>query len=92
MTRKDAAGYDTLAWALHAAGRDAEARMYSDRALAISKVDPRFEWHAAAIAAGLGQRARSVTLLAHLLGQSPRFDPLQARRAAALLQKLRSAR
>ena len=91
-TRKDAAGYDALAWALHAAGRDGEARLYSDRALAVSTVDPRFEWHAAAIAAALGQRARSVTLLAHLLAQSPRFDPLQARRAAALLQKLRSAR
>jgi len=90
--RKDAAGYDALAWVLHAAGRDAQARTYSDHALAVSPVDPRFEWHAAAIAAALGQRTRAVTLLTDLLARSPNFDPLQSRHAAALLASLRTAR
>jgi len=90
--RRDAAGYDALAWALHAAGRDDEARSYSDRALGVSPVDPRFEWHAAAISAALGQRARAVELLTGLLQRSPYFDPLQGTRAAALLATLRDAR
>ena len=92
VSRRDAAGYDTLAWALHAAGRNAEARRWSDNALSISGVDPRFEWHAAAIAAALGERTRAVTLLTRLLAQSPHFDPLQSRRAAALLHHLVATR
>lgn len=90
--RHDAAGYDALAWALHVAGRDGEARGYSDRALAITAVDPRFEWHAAAIAAAMGRHDRAVGLLTDLLHRSPRFDPLQAMRAAALLATLRTTR
>ena len=91
-TRKDAAGFDALGWALHAAGRDREARACSDRALAVSSVDPRFRWHAAAIAAALGQRDRAVALLTQLLAQSPHFDPLQSRHALALLNSLRGVR
>ena len=90
--RQDGAGYDALGWALHAAGRDRAAKAYSDRALAINGQDPRFEWHAAAIAAGLGQRSRAVALLTDLLHRSAHFDPLQSRRAAALLASLRGAR
>ena len=90
--RRDAAGYDALAWALHAAGRDPEARPYSDRALAVSAVDPRFEWHAAAIAAGLGDRSRATALLTDLLHRTSQFDPLQSRRAASLLRALEMGR
>ena len=46
----------------------------------------------AAIAAALAQRTRAITLLTGLLAQSPRFDPLQSRRAVALLASLRPAR
>jgi tetratricopeptide (TPR) repeat protein len=91
-TRRDAAGYDALAWALHAGGRDREARLASDHALSVSAVDPRFEWHAAAIAAGLGDRARAVALLTDVLHRTPRFDPLQSRRAASLLRSLETGR
>ena len=91
-TRRDAAGYDALAWALHAAGRDREARGYSDRALAISAADPRFAWHAAAIAAGLGDRSRAITLLSAVLQRTPHFDPLPSRRAATLLRGLEAGR
>src|SRR4051812_40326123 len=73
IVRQDAAGYDALAWALHAAGRDRAARVQSDRALAVNSADPRFQWHAAAIAVALGQRARAITLLTDLSAQSPRF-------------------
>jgi tetratricopeptide (TPR) repeat protein len=92
VTRKDAAGYDALAWALHAVGRDRAAQLSSDHALTVDAADPRFEWHAAAIAASLGQRARALALLTDLLHRSPHFDPLQSRRAAALLASLRGNR
>lgn len=91
VTRHDAAGYDALAWALHAAGQDAQARGYSDHALSISAVDPRFEWHAAAIAVALGDKARARMLLTDVLHRTPVFDPLQSRHAAALLASLGGA-
>lgn len=92
QVRKDAAGYDALGWALHAAGRDRDAQVCADRALGINGQDPRFAWHAAAIAAALGQRERAVALLTDLLRRSPHFDPLQSRRAVSLLDSLRGTR
>jgi tetratricopeptide (TPR) repeat protein len=54
-TRRDVYGYDLLAWALHRAHRDGEARMAMDRALALGTDDPQLRAHAAAIAAALDQ-------------------------------------
>jgi predicted Zn-dependent protease len=53
-TRRDIYGYDLLAWALHQAHRDREARAAMARALALGTDDPQLRAHAAAIAAALG--------------------------------------
>lgn len=90
--RHDGAGYDAAAWALHAAGQNARASALAAVAVRIDSRDPRFLWHAGAIAAALGQRSRAVTLIARALSQSPHFDPLQAQRAARLLDQLRGTR
>jgi tetratricopeptide (TPR) repeat protein len=52
-TRRDVYGYDLLAWALHRAGRDAEARVAMQRALAWGTRDPQLLRHAAAIGGAL---------------------------------------
>ena len=54
-TRTDVYGYDLLAWALHRAHRDGEARAAMTRALALGTDDPQLRAHAAAIAQGLGE-------------------------------------
>jgi len=48
-TRRDVYGYDLLAWALHKAGRDGEARAAMDAALAQGTKDPLLLRHAAEI-------------------------------------------
>ena len=48
-TRRDVYGYDVLAWALHKAGRDAEARVPMAAALAQGTQDPQLFYHAAMI-------------------------------------------
>ena len=48
-TRRDVYGYDLLAWALHLAGRDIEARVAVRQALAWGTKDPQLLGHAAAI-------------------------------------------
>lgn len=86
--RADGGAYDAAAWALHAAGQDERAATFAATALRIDPNDPRFGWHAGAIAAALGQRSRAIELIRHALAQSPNFDPLPARRAARLLGEL----
>lgn len=51
VTRHDIYGYDLLAWALHQAHRDGEARVAMARALALGSDDPLLSAHGAAIAA-----------------------------------------
>jgi len=48
-TRRDVYGYDLLAWALHKAGRDPEARVEMRRALVWGTQDPQLLRHAAEI-------------------------------------------
>jgi tetratricopeptide (TPR) repeat protein len=54
-TRRDVYGFDLLAWALHKAHRDHEAKHAMDRALELGTVDPQLRRHAGAIAAALGE-------------------------------------
>ena len=83
--RKDGFGYDTYAWTLLAAGRVAEARAASDRALTFGIPDARVHYHAGMIAKAQGDDARAKHELRAALRLSPHFDPLQARRARAAL-------
>jgi tetratricopeptide (TPR) repeat protein len=55
-TRQDIYGYDALAWALHASGRDAEAREAMRHALALGTRDAMLFYHAGAIDHALGRR------------------------------------
>ena len=49
QVRRDVHGYDVYAWALHKAGRDAEARVAMRQALRLGTEDRLLEAHAKAI-------------------------------------------
>lgn len=55
-TRQDIYGYDALAWALHASGRDRAARDAMSHALALGTQDAMLFYHAAMIDHALGRR------------------------------------
>lgn len=76
---------DAYAWALHRAGRDAEARLAIDRALSHGTPDPRFAFHAGAIRLAQGEREAGTALLRRALALNPAFDPLAATEARTLL-------
>jgi tetratricopeptide (TPR) repeat protein len=57
-TRHDVYGYDLLAWALHREGRDAEARVAMNKALAQHTEDPQLVRHAKAIDAAIAPASR----------------------------------
>jgi tetratricopeptide (TPR) repeat protein len=79
---------DTLAWALHAAGRDAEALPYARRAAAGGARPAEYAYHLGMIHLALGDRAAARTSLAQALTINPHFSPLDAptaRRALAAL-------
>lgn len=54
--RRDVFTLDAYAWALHRNGRHAEARRHIDEALKVGLRDPRFLYHAGAIALAQGDR------------------------------------
>ena len=87
--RKDAYGYDALAWALLAAGRPADAQANMTLALAFGTKDARLEYHAGMIALALGDTARARSELEAALALDPGFDPLQAAHARQALASIR---
>jgi len=79
---------DTLAWSLHAAGRDAEALPYARRAVSRGSRAAEYAYHLGMIYLALGDRAAARTELARALAVNPHFSPLDAptaRRALAAL-------
>lgn len=86
--RRDVYGYDADAWALYENGRYQEARDAEGQALAVGTVDPKLLYHAGMIAKALGDTVGARSDLSQALRISPRFDPLQARRARAALGQL----
>jgi tetratricopeptide (TPR) repeat protein len=62
--RADVFTLDTLAWALHAAGRVEDARAASARAMAQGTQDARLFYHAGVIAAAAGHRQEAARWLA----------------------------
>jgi tetratricopeptide (TPR) repeat protein len=76
---------DTLAWSLHAAGRDAEALTYARRAGAHPA---SYAYHLALIHLALGDRTAARAELSRALATNPYFSPADAptaRRALAAL-------
>jgi tetratricopeptide (TPR) repeat protein len=70
-TRHDIYGYDVLAWALHASGRDREAREAMSHALALGTQDAMLFYHAAVIDRALGKRDIAAKELEHARTLNP---------------------
>jgi tetratricopeptide (TPR) repeat protein len=88
-TRRDVYGWDLLAWALHHQGKDAEARRAMAQALRLGTRDAQLLYHAGMIEHALGNDARAAGLLRGALDVDPRFHPLHAREAGAVLRAIR---
>jgi tetratricopeptide (TPR) repeat protein len=80
---------DAYSWALHAAGRRADAARLSRQAMKLGSRDPSFLYHAGMIAHSAGRAGRARALLGALLRQAPRFSALYAPRARHALRELR---
>jgi tetratricopeptide (TPR) repeat protein len=76
---------DALAWALHRAGQTVEAEKYAAQILRLGTPDPTLLYHAGAIRVASGKAAEGYELVEHALRLSPRFDPIEADAALALL-------
>jgi Flp pilus assembly protein TadD len=77
---------DACAWALHRAGRPAEARAASDRALRLGTPDARLFYHAGAIRLAAGETSSGRALVARALALNPAFDRTGAAEARRLLE------
>ncbi|MGC9670774.1 hypothetical protein ACNTMW_30030 [Planosporangium sp. 12N6] len=79
---------DTLAWALHAAGRDAEALGYAQRVAATGARAAGYAYHLGMIELALGQRDAARADLGRALRTNPTFSPVDAPAARAALAGL----
>lgn len=79
---------DAMAWALHAAGRDEEALVHADAALALGVRPASFLYHRGVIAAALGRADQARADLQASLEQDPWSSPLQVQRVRAALAAL----
>ena len=85
VTRKDVYGYDALAWALHTAGREAEALDNARLALASGTQDARLLIHAGLIELANGLDAEGQAHLRAGLALNPSFSVLVIEQARALV-------
>ncbi|MBM2620259.1 tetratricopeptide repeat protein [Actinoplanes sp. LDG1-06] len=79
---------DVLAQALHAAGRDSEARPYAEKALAASPHNAAFAFHLAQTQLALGDQAAARLSLTKVRALNPYFSPSDGPVAARLLTDL----
>jgi tetratricopeptide (TPR) repeat protein len=86
--RQDIFTMDAVAWAAFRAGRLARAVEASRLALRTGSRDRAILYHAAAIAAAAGERARAKALVTDALDGHPTFDLVLATEARALLASL----
>lgn len=80
---------DALAWALHRAGRDAEALPLAEQAAAPGRRDATTDAHYGLILAALGRTDEAVAVLDRALATNPYFSPLLAVEARQTLESLR---
>jgi tetratricopeptide (TPR) repeat protein len=83
---------EALAWALHRAGRDAEALPLIERAGALGRRDAVLDFRRGMILAGLGRTGDAVAALETALTTNPHFSPLHAPAARRALETLRGGR
>ncbi len=86
--RQNIDSQDALAWALHSAGRDAEALPLARQATALGGRNALFLYHRGEIEAALGMTDDARATLAEALDTNPYFSPLLAPRAVELLDSL----
>jgi len=86
--RQDVAAWDTLGWALYAAGDYESARDAADRALAYGSRDPRFLYHSGMIAVAQGDLERARSELSAALEINPRFQPVEGAVAEETLRRI----
>jgi tetratricopeptide (TPR) repeat protein len=79
---------DAVAWALHRAGRDEDARRWTGRALRLGTHDPLLRYHAGAIEAALGDTKAAREDLRAALATDPGFSATGAAEARDLLASL----
>ena len=79
---------DALGWALHAAGRDAEALAHADAALSLGVKPASFLFHRGMILAELGRTDAATADLKAALATNPHFSILHAKTARDTLAKL----
>ena len=73
-TRRDIYGFDVVAWALHASGRDREAQEMMTHALALGTQDAMLFYHASVIDRALGRTDVAAGELAHARALNPYLD------------------
>lgn len=83
---------DALAWALHVAGRDAEALPFAERAGELGRRDAVTDYHRGMILAALGRSTDATAALDQALRTNPHFSPLHAVAARQALDALRAQR
>jgi tetratricopeptide (TPR) repeat protein len=83
--RRDIYTYDTLAWALHKNGKQAEAEKAIGQALKLGTPEPMFYYHAGMIARDPAQKK---TYLRKALALNPHFDLRQAAVAEKALKEV----
>jgi tetratricopeptide (TPR) repeat protein len=83
--RRHADVADNLAWALHHAGRDAEALPYARRAVGSGAKSAAYMYHLGVIELGLGRTGAAKADLAAALRLNPYFSPTDAPLARTLL-------
>ncbi|NDI48416.1 tetratricopeptide repeat protein [Goekera deserti] len=86
--RQNTDSQNALAWALHAAGRDAEALPLAQQSTSTGRESALFLYHRGTIEAALGMTAEARASLGRALDVNPYFSPLHAPRAQALLDSL----
>jgi tetratricopeptide (TPR) repeat protein len=86
--RQNIDAQDALAWALHSAGRDAEALPLAQQATSIGGHNALFLYHRGAIEGGLGRGEQARATLTEALDTNPYFSPLLAPRATKLLDAM----
>ena len=79
---------DAYAWALHTAGRSAEALPVARASARLGLRSPSFAYHLGAVEAAAGDPAAARQALQRALDLNPTFSPLHAPRASALLDRL----
>jgi tetratricopeptide (TPR) repeat protein len=80
---------DALGWALHAAGRDAQALPHARAAQRLGTRSALLRYHLGAIEFAVGRGMAARRDLAAALAINPHFSPLHAPAARAMLRRLR---